>query len=291
MPPAVESLLKSTSSESPLEKLPAPGRGTAPDGLLRRPEGELAPGSGTEPLRTPEADEPGRGTEPLRRPEGDEAPGNGIDPPPLRIPDGDDAPGNGIEPPLARGAAPGSGTAGMAPVGPALKSRSTPGSDGGGSPTRVASSFHEVAAGFAALMPGSGTAAMPDFVAGLGAGTFDGGAAARLAPGIAAAAPGRGTAPGEIARVGSVSQSEGPVAPLGNGAPSGTARVGSSSQLVAAGLGAEMPGSGTAPLGDDEGARAPPGNGTAPVGAEAAAAPPGSGTAPVLAPGFTGKTF
>jgi len=226
------------------------------------PDDELAPGSGTEPAfeRAPDAELPGSGTAPgeERRPDGVLAPGRGMLSTVLgRTPD--EAPGRGTAPSF-----------GIAAVVWTEKSKSTPaGAAPVASPTRVASSSHDVAAGFAALMPGSGTA-MPDLV--LGFGTFDGGGARWVDPGNAAL-PGRGTAPlAGIARVGAVSQSEGPAAPGSGTAPGVPTRVGASSQLVGEGFAADRPGSGTAPLDDDAGA-----------------APPGSGTAPELMPGFTGK--
>src|SRR4051812_6839979 len=103
------------------------------------------------------------------------------------------------------------------------------------SPTRVFSSSHSVFCGAAAVIPGSGTTAAPTGARGTGGGamaaalTFDGGAALVVAPGII----------------------EG-----------GITRVDSSSQLGIDAVGAEIPGSGTAP---GRGALLPPGRGTAAV--------------------------
>ena len=226
-------------------------------------KGAALPGNGMAPAVSPPA--PGRAPTP-----GATAPGSGMEAVALR-------------PPVAAAAE------------GAAKSRSRPALPPGiASPTRVASSsFSPTAAGRAALMPGSGTAAV-GFVVGRAAGTFDGGATPREAPGMAGAAvvaeaPGSGietSAPAigvgsrAAARVGSSFQlvgwgfaadSEGreTAPPDGAGglvaaaraaASCGTARVGSSSQLVGWALGAEMPGRGTAPLADE--GRAAPGSAT-----------------------------
>lgn len=106
---------------------------------------------------------------------------------------------------------------------------------------------------------------------------FEGGAAARLAPGMVAE-PGKGTGGALVTVwVPSSPQGDGPRAALGRGTPTGATRVGSSSQLAALGAGAEIPGNGTAPLPDD--GRLDPGSGTVPDGDDATG----------VAPGLTGK--
>ncbi len=258
-----------------------PGSGT--DGL-RSPEGELIPdgdepGNGTEPrdgeLRggmiavAPEADDPGRGTE-ARDPELAGGPKPALD---------GELPGSGTAPRPRS-----SGGAGIDIVGWTLKSglgiETVCCSGVGPSPIRVGSSLNEVGEARCALSPGSGTVVGEIFTPGaFTASRFEGGAAARLAPGIVEPGSGTGAAFVTVC-VASSPHGDGPRAAPGSGTPTGATRVGSSSQLCGEGADAEMPGSGTAPPAPAAG-RLAPGKGTVPDPCDTGG----------VAPGLTGKMF